>query len=441
MTENSTAQILKASASNLEQFLCGDIEAVPLLEVLRFRRLDAWAYVVLPPGHSFKPLLKAAFLTARARHELIKQDVIELVRALNVEGIVPVIYKGFALAEFVYDQPGVRFHGDVDLLLRSEDFWRALEVGLRLGYRDPSVHLGWPFQTPHELPLRKFGGVAAFDVHQRLVHSALPWVTAESRMTEMAWQKSVEVNLEGTHIRLLSPEDNFLFGLVIARAWSSDDWQLKSHDLLDGLALICRYQLDLPTVQDRARVLGVTRTLGLFLERCNPWEPMVSLELPTSKDKRRWDWQILPEHLPQKWADKIALLLRFFPMLLRVLMVVPLLFEARLQLAKNPDLQHVLRSMERNPRSSHRPVGFTFGTLWWAVRIFRLTSSLVWPVAVYAALQRRGLQPVFKRGRLNEKQAVWVELEGEIVPGFELIVPNWWDYQVLIEYKAHRVQS
>jgi Uncharacterised nucleotidyltransferase len=419
---------------NLERFLCGNSSVLPAIELLRVRRLEAWAYKVLPQGHPSKALLKLAFVQARARHELIKQDVLELVRAWNAVGIVPLIYKGFALAEFVYDVPGVRFHGDVDVLVRPEDFWRALEVGQRLGYRDPSVHLGWPFQTPHELPLRKADGLTAFDVHQRLVHAALPWVAAETRMTQMAWRRSICLEWEGVKMHLLSPEDAFLFGLMVARAWSSDDWHLKSHDLLDGFALIKRHQLDLQTVRTRARELGVTRTLELFLQRCHPWESKVTLTPPTSQEKWRWDWQISPEHLPQKWADKMALLLRFGPMLWRVLSIVPLLLEVQSQLHSNVDLLQVLRESERPPKRDSRPIGFTLGALWWAARLGRLISSLVWPVAVYVALQRRGWQPVFKLGELNGQQRAWVELEDDLLPGFDLVIPNWREYQVVFEH-------
>ena len=416
--------------------MCGDFTAIPELKTLRARRLEAWAYTVLPPTHPFKAQLKPAYLQARARHELIKHEVLELVRAWNAVGIVPVIYKGFALSEFVYDQPGVRFHGDVDVLVQPEEFQRALEVGQAQGYRDPSVHLGWPFQNPHELPLRKQGNHAAFDVHQRLVHAALPWVSAEFRLTESAWQKTHLLEWEGTRIQMLSPEDNFLFGLVLARGWSSDDWRLKSHDLLDGFALIRRHQLRLETVQIRAKALNISRTLELFLARCHAWKLHLSLEEPTAQEKRSWDWRIVPEHLPQKWADRLALALRVGPMVWRVLNVSNLLLEASRQPKTIQNLKQGLRNLERPPRQGKVPSGYVLGSLWWAVRIFGLTSNLIWPMAAYAAMQRQGFLPVFKLGELHGTCHGWVELEGEPLPGFDLVSPNWREHRVIFEHSA-----
>jgi Uncharacterised nucleotidyltransferase len=422
MTAASPANTAATSSNpkaNLEGFLCGDLEAVPALEVLRARRLEAWAYTVLPTGHPLKATCKSAFITARARHELIKQEVLEMVRAWNAAGIEPVLYKGFALAEFTYPQPGTRFHGDVDVLVRPEDFRRALEVGHERGWETPQPFDHWLFNNPnpHELPLKQAQANAAFDVHQRLVPTLLRSTMREQAMTQMAWANSRQVEWQGTRIRLLSPEDAFVFGLVISRCWSGDGWRLKSHDLLDGLALI-RQGLTRETVLARATSLNVSGTVNAFLARCDPFQPNLKITHPSTLEYLTLEWRTAGEHRPLLFAQLFHVLLAT-PSFLKLTGFLPLFFAVQNALQRQPDLQHALEKLEIDQMHARRPTMCT-SLIWWLNRRLKRTLSLDWPVMVYIALRGQGQQVTFKLGERNGLQRAWVEVNAKVLPEFVL---------------------
>jgi hypothetical protein len=424
MTAVSPTNTIASSSNpkaNLEQFLCGDLEAVPSLEVLRARRLEAWAYTVLPTGHPLKALCKSAFISARARHELIKQEVLEMVRAWNAAGIEPVLYKGFALAEFTYPQPGTRFHGDVDVLVRPEDFRRALEIGYERGWQTPQPLEHWLFYqsaNPHELSLKKYQAHAAFDVHQRLAPTDLPWTAREHALTQAAWQHSRPVEWEGTRIRLLSPEDAFVFGLVISRCWSGDGWRLKSHDLLDGLALIPQ-GLTRETVLTRAKTLKITRTVNAFLDRCDPFAAKLEIKTPPPIKVFQLELNSANEHVPLMFSRTIMRFLRAMGAILTAPAWLPLWFEVRRTLQQQADLNQALQTLERQ----HIRMGFSVrntSLIWWLARRFKQTTDLTWPVMTYIALQRQGQPATFKMGERDGLQRAWVEVNAKALPEFVL---------------------
>src|SRR5690606_15833362 len=103
-------------AASLTAFLLGRGDPPPEA-VIRAARLEGYAYVALPSDHPLRARLRANYLGALARHEAIKREIAPLFRAWNDAGITPLLMKGFHMAEFVYPAPGMRFHGDVDVVL------------------------------------------------------------------------------------------------------------------------------------------------------------------------------------------------------------------------------------------------------------------------------------------------------------------------------------
>jgi hypothetical protein len=421
--------------ADLERFLCGDLNSMPSPEVLQARRLEAWTYTILPSGHPNKQACKSAFMGARARHELIKSEVLEVVRAWNAAGITPLIYKGFALAEWTYTHPGARFHGDVDVLVQPADFRRALEVGHGLSWETPPVLDHWLFDNPdpHELSLKRSGASTAFDVHQRLVPTNSPWTAREHALTQAAWANSRRIEWQGTQIRVLSLEDAFLFGLVISRCWSGDDWRLKSHDLLDGLAMV-RQGLTREGLLARAKALGVSRTVNTFLERCDPFQPALNLTPPTNFDYVLFELNSISEHTPPLFVRTIRLLLSL-PAIAQTLMAFPLWFRVRETLRKHPNLEQALLLLEgKSHARTTRAIRHT-SLVWWLVRRFKQTSSLVWPVLIYTVMYHRGEVVKLRVGERNGIRCGWVEINGKAIPEFELEHGALAGLQVVFEHR------
>ena len=74
-------------------------------------------YFALPPAHPLRPVLRPFMLDLALRHAQVVAELRPLLAAWAAEGIVPLLFKGFALAQFEYAHPAQRFYGDVDLLL------------------------------------------------------------------------------------------------------------------------------------------------------------------------------------------------------------------------------------------------------------------------------------------------------------------------------------
>jgi Uncharacterised nucleotidyltransferase len=414
---------------NLERFLAGDLSAIPSLESLLALRLEAHAHSVLPQGHPYRVACKSAFVLARTRHELIKREVLELLRAWNAAGIEPVLYKGFALAEFSYPQPGTRFHGDVDVLVRPDEFRQALGIGRSLGWNIPQAFDHWLFASsnPHELTLKRPGASVYIDLHQRLVPTSLRSTDREHALTMAAHVNSRPVEWEGTRIRLLTPEDAFIFGLVISRCWSGDAWQLKAHDLLDGLALIQRHGLTRAQVLNRGRTLRVSRTVAAYLERCDPFDsrhPRLDSRTIPPLAVLRLELATAAEHVPLVLARTINFML-FIPAILRVLPLLPLWFKVRGVLRQNPDLASGVVSLTRGESARSKrtnPLAMELQTsvVWWLLRRLKATHELTWPIVIYLVLYRQGAEVNLKVGRRDASIRAWVEVDGVPLPEFEL---------------------
>src|SRR5690606_14264745 len=64
--------------------------------------------------------LGRARLKLAARHATVRRSVIELLDAWREVGIEALLFKGFYLAEFVYQDSSIRTYSDVDVGLRSK---------------------------------------------------------------------------------------------------------------------------------------------------------------------------------------------------------------------------------------------------------------------------------------------------------------------------------
>ena len=287
-----------AELGELARLLGGDYRASPPPGMLRAANLEPWAYIALPRDDPRRNACRRAFLDARGRHALLKNEVHDMVRAWNAAGIVPLLYKGFALAEFVYPQPGMRFHGDVDVLVSMQDFEAALSVGHSRGWHTPQ----FDDRTirgvdPHELALKRKGANASFDLHQRLLPSLGRSISREHELTRLAWENASEVDWEGANIRLLSHADSFLCGIVLARCWNGDNWTPKPHDILDGMHLIAK-GLTRIEIADRSAQIGNKSTTEIFMRHCDPFRRFVDLKKISHFRVANYESQSLAEHFP-----------------------------------------------------------------------------------------------------------------------------------------------
>jgi hypothetical protein len=415
--------------TGLAAWLLDPARPVPRPAVLRASCLAAYAYAVLPPDAPERAGLRGDYLAALARHQRIKGELVPLLAAWARAGIPTLLFKGFHLAEFVYPVPGARFHGDVDLLVRPEHVERASRIARELGWSEEanSRELGRPYDH-NACTLYGPGGAACVDLHRWVLHSSIPWNRVQRLVTEAVWTRSRTREWEGVTIREMDPVDALLVGLVLHRCWGGEHWHLKPHDPVDFRMLCERNGVTREQVWTRARELGADRTLGIFLERCDPLEGVFDPEPPAAAALRRWDRAAFPERGPLGRSQRALGMLHALPAIATgVLAAAPVVREVRLALRRGSGIPELLRSL--TPDAS-APARGSLKRRWssvhgvrWAARLLPgrnpLGDCLVRSLATYAALRRQGWPVTFVSGVRRDAEGVvghaWVELEGRVL--------------------------
>ena len=98
-----------------------------------YRLRRAGAFGRLPPD--LAPSLAAAYYRAAADAELHGRALAAVLDALAAAGIIPILFKGAALAHLVYPDPACRPMGDLDLWLAAAEMPAAVAALQTAGYR------------------------------------------------------------------------------------------------------------------------------------------------------------------------------------------------------------------------------------------------------------------------------------------------------------------
>jgi hypothetical protein len=281
-------------ATPLERFLVRG-SPLPHPEALRRTRMGPLAYTRLDRGDPDRAQFREDYTLATARHLATKSIVLPLLRAWRDAGIEVLLFKGFYLAEFGYDHPAVRPYSDVDVLVRPDQWARAEGAARALGWEVLWSRRASLYRANHEEAILVKAGIVV-EAHRFVIDCAAPWDAVQRRFTRAAWAASTAITLEDTAVRVLAPADAALMGVVLARTWSGgDDWHLKTADYLDLTVAWQRLGCTRAGLLDRAAQLRCSRSLGLFLRRCDPWNERLCLRPPTRAERRRWYLVAMPE--------------------------------------------------------------------------------------------------------------------------------------------------
>ncbi|AGY59279.1 nucleotidyltransferase family protein [Gloeobacter kilaueensis] len=406
----------------MERFLTDGTVNEEQIAILRDQHLSAYAFSSLPKNHPARAALRGDYMQAAARQLHFKAMLLPLVRAWQKAGIAVLFFKGFYLAECIYDLPGQRYFQDVDILIKPEQIGEASRLAQGLGWSEswnqrevmqPCNHVA--------LHLLSADGLIELDVHHRILHTYTPWHHLQQRITEQAWQRAHLQAWEDSRFWVLDPTDSLLIGLVLNRCWSLDRWQIKAHDLLDLRLLVRKFGLTRRTVLERAAVLGCERTVKLFLQRCDPWTDTLDLSEPTPGTLRRWELAIVPERGHLGWERLLGQLYR--PGVLADLWREwPHLWQLRTRLRRGTPVRQLLDQIAARPGvlpPAHLPCHRIVRGIRWGIRLLGLPAAeahLTGTLALFAALRRWGYPAVFchKEGP-GGQASCWVELNGRIV--------------------------
>jgi len=108
----------------------------------------------------------------RKRNRLILEQIREINAVLGDENIYPVYLKGTAnLLDNLYSDPGERMIGDIDLLVREEEYLKAVEKIKSLGYRYDRKILGDVGELKHYPRLYREDVPADVEIHRLPVNT------------------------------------------------------------------------------------------------------------------------------------------------------------------------------------------------------------------------------------------------------------------------------
>jgi hypothetical protein len=193
---------------------------------------------------------------------LLSRELIRILdRLANLE-IEAIPYKGLALAEFLYGDIALRQSGDIDLLIRPQDFPRVRDAVSDLGFKPHTT-----FSKPQERAYLRSGYEGSFDG------------TAGPNLLEVQWaiqprfyaidfdmagifKRAVTVNVAGYTLRTLSAEDLFLVLAAHAakHVWGRLIW------LCDLAHIIALPDLNWPWIASQAKTLGMVRILRISIQ-------------------------------------------------------------------------------------------------------------------------------------------------------------------------------
>jgi hypothetical protein len=387
----------------LERFLLGSGPA-PEPEVVIRARLHGVAIAAPHAGAATKGPLRSAAMRTTVAHLAAKARLVPLLRAWQAAGIDALVFKGFALAEFVYATPSERPYGDVDVLVAADVAASAERIARDLGWtrlwsRSDSIYV-----HNHEEAVLELDGTT-LELHRFLLDNNAPDTRVQERITRAVVARSRLVAWEGVGLRVLDALDAALVGLVLARAWSAgDDWHLKPTDFVDLRTLAEHGRFTRDDLRRRADELGTLRTLDAFLEHCDPWRGQLDLEPPSFWERQRLYLHVAAErgHLPlERLGGSIG---RAPGTLLDVLRHLPRLLKWRLRLLRggDPCVHHRAACLQEgaaapNGREMERLVR---GVKWGA----RLLTPLGDPcrlrsLALYEILAERGVPVTLHVGR------------------------------------------
>lgn len=249
---------------------CARLDPDPDAVAAAARGVEAWDGVIAEArSHHLLPLLSRAADAAplapipenvrtqlrevrrktQARNAVYLQCAAEVLRAFANAGLSPVVLKGVALVENLYQDIGLRAFCDLDALLPIEDLETAERVMAQLGYRpEPTPHTrDWYFVNYYQLPrYSRPGAQFCVELHWDLGRRPNPFRLDVAAMRARA----VPATAAGVPVHVLDPEDQ-LVHLAVHLAWGNG-FDLHVRGIVD-IAEILRRGIDWTVFEQRVR--------------------------------------------------------------------------------------------------------------------------------------------------------------------------------------------
>ena len=183
----------------------------------------------------FSKNIKIEYARTQISNQLNYEYLVKIIEEFNAEGIKVVLLKGIHLAQFLYQDVGLRPMSDVDILINIKKAPEAEKILFEMGYEyiqkqhDDKQHdcIIQKLQKDfcHFPPFgHKKSGVKTLEVHWLIEEPHRPF----NIDMEKLWKKALSVKINGIEVLLLSPED-LLLHLSIHTSYNH---KFKDHGLL-----------------------------------------------------------------------------------------------------------------------------------------------------------------------------------------------------------------
>ncbi len=208
--------------------------------------------------------LRAEFQANAMRNLVLSGELIRLLRLFAANGIDALPFKGPALAMLAYRDMALRTFGDLDILVRKADFYRAKAILTAEGYRSFS-----PSRIQRDETQLQFSGDYNFMRQDGQVQLDLQWMVLSrffsfTLSTEYLWNRREVITMNGTTLPTVSRQDL----LLILCAHGTKHFWTRLGWVCDVAELI-RAEFDWDSVIAQARELGGERMLLLGLSLAN----------------------------------------------------------------------------------------------------------------------------------------------------------------------------
>ncbi|HAQ21333.1 MAG TPA: hypothetical protein DCR40_19190 [Prolixibacteraceae bacterium] len=157
------ARNIQNSTFKIQNFiqLCSDHLIIPAI-YLKLKAHDILKY--LP--EDFIQAFKEIYDLNRERNQQILRQIDDITAVLNKENIQPVFLKGAAnLLDGIYSDVGERMIGDIDFLVKEEDYFRTAAILEGKGYKHDEIYYTDLKSRKHYPSLCKEGEIAPVEIH------------------------------------------------------------------------------------------------------------------------------------------------------------------------------------------------------------------------------------------------------------------------------------
>jgi hypothetical protein len=196
--------------------------------------------------------LKLAYTAESVRNAFCRREGHAVLRRLTQEGLAPVVIRGFAFSETVYDEPCLRHSHDLDLFLPNGGAHQAQTVLTLLGFSAHSEALGTRLRCVHASGL------------QVTLHGSLFPPGVDARLEADALERCERRTIAEAPSLVLAPVDALVHACAHA---SSPDGFPSSMWICDLCLLLARRpDADWTAAAGSAGCARVARRLALTLE-------------------------------------------------------------------------------------------------------------------------------------------------------------------------------